>query len=322
MHRTIVKEGPLVFIINVIAMEIILAVLLYIASFLQNYEMLYRNRGFDALLRYDLFLIVTFSALQLFYVSTLFLEWYFSYFEITPGEVIKKSGLLFRRRKSIAISSITAVEISESPLERLMLHSTITLHRHETSSVKIRNVANAEEYAQIIKRLLTPRQKRSSPNILSIVQSGENGSTEFKETLRYDTRKNAVNKDLEQVAMKSITAFLNSRGGTLIFGVDNDGKIKGLEKDYDTLPKKDRDGFENHLSMLVKSAIGVQFGKYIEVEFEKIEGKEICAVFVSQSHKPAYLKTAESKESFFVRMGNSSQPFSMSETEEYIKSHL
>ena len=78
MHRTIVKEGPLVFIINVIAMEIILAVLLYIASFLQNYEMLYRNRGFDALLRYDLFLIVTFSALQLFYVSTLFLEWYFS----------------------------------------------------------------------------------------------------------------------------------------------------------------------------------------------------------------------------------------------------
>lgn len=321
MHRTIVKEGPLVFIANVITMEIILAVLLYAASFLQNYEMLYRNMGLDTILRYDLFLVVTFSLLQFLYVSALFLEWYFSYFEITPEEIIRKSGLLFRRRKSIAISSITAVEIYESPLERLMHHSTIVLHKGENRPLKIRNASNAEECALIIKRFLAPGGKRGTPNIGNIIKNGENGSVEFKETLRYDIKRGAVNKDLEQVAMKSIVAFLNSRGGTLVFGVNNTGKAVGLEKDFSTLPRKDRDGFENHLNLLIKSAIGVQFGKYIMMEFEEVDGKEICAIFVSQSHKPAYLKTADAKESFFVRMGNSSQPFSMSEAQDYIKNH-
>lgn len=35
--------------------------------------------------------------------------------------------------------------------------------------------------------------------------------------------------------MKSISAFSNADGGTLIIGVDDDGNILGLEKDYRSL---------------------------------------------------------------------------------------
>ena len=94
----------------------------------------------------------------------------------------------------------------------------------------------------------------------------------------------------------------------------------GLLNDYKTLPKKNRDGFENHLGMLVKTMIGLPFTKYVQAKFEKIDGLEICSISVGKSYKPSYFK-GSNKEEFFVRVGNSTQPFSMSETEEYIKTH-
>ena len=87
MRRIILKEGPLVFLRNVLVMEIVATVFLYAISFLQNYEMLFRNWGLDKFVRYDIFLIVAFSAFQLIYVSLLFLDWYFAHFEITEKEL-------------------------------------------------------------------------------------------------------------------------------------------------------------------------------------------------------------------------------------------
>jgi predicted HTH transcriptional regulator len=54
---------------------------------------------------------------------------------------------------------------------------------------------------------------------------------------------------------------------------------------------------------------------------ETIEGNDICVVSVKEGHKPAYVMNGDKKEDFFVRVGNSTQPFSMSEAEEYIKTH-
>jgi predicted HTH transcriptional regulator len=119
--------------------------------------------------------------------------------------------------------------------------------------------------------------------------------------------------------MKTIVGFLNTSGGTLIIGVSDDGVVKGLESDYKTLPKKNRDGLENHISMLIKTMIGLNFSKYINIKFEMVDSKDICMITVLESHKPAYLKDGDKKEEFFVRVGNSTQPFSMSEASEYIK---
>ena len=64
-----------------------------------------------------------------------------------------------------------------------------------------------------------------------LVLIGENEKLELKSTLRYDIRENTVNKKLEFVIAKTISAFLNSEGGILIIGVDDDGNALGLDKD-------------------------------------------------------------------------------------------
>jgi len=112
---------------------------------------------------------------------------------------------------------------------------------------------------------------------------------------------------------------MNADGGTLIIGADDEGKVTGLKNDYETLAKKNRDGFENHLNMLVKTMLGIKFANYIHCRFDYFDDNEACVVSVDPSHKPAYIHNSEGKEEFFVRMGNSTQPFSMSEAEEYIK---
>ena len=322
MRRIIVKEGPLVFLRNVFVMEIVASLAFFGISFLGNYESIFRSLGFSNYIRFDLFQIIIFSIFQLIYISILFLNWYFSHYEIHEKEMIRKSGLLFRHRKSVSLADVASVEIYQSPLGRMMFHATIILEHNNGRVTKIKNVSNFDEYVHVIKQMVhsaSGRMITRDPKVL--IEQGEGFFVEFKETLRYDARKGEISKELEKVVIKTIVGFLNADGGTLLIGVSDEGKVIGLENDYKTLPKKNKDGFENHMSMLVKTMIGLAFTKYVSVSFEKLEDKEISMVTVREGHKPAYLINGDKKEDFYVRVGNSTQPFSMSEMTEYIKTH-
>jgi predicted HTH transcriptional regulator len=45
---------------------------------------------------------------------------------------------------------------------------------------------------------------------------------------------------------------MNAEGGTLIIGVDDEYKVLGLQKDYETLKKQNPDGFEIELRQSVE----------------------------------------------------------------------
>lgn len=328
MRRIIVKEGPLVFLRNVLLMEVIASLFFVAISFVGNYGLFYQNLGFSRYIRFDIFEVVAFSAFQLIYIGALFLNWYFSHFEILDKEIVRKSGLMFRRRKSVSLSDVASVEIYQSPISRMMHHANIILEHNNGRITQLKNVSNFDEYVHIIKQSVQNTSGRvltRDPKVL--IEQGEGLFLEFKETMRYDGRKGEISKELEKVIAKTIVGFLNADGGTLIIGVNDDGKVIGLENDYKTLPKKNRDGFENHISMLIKTMIGLAFAKYVSVGFESIEDKEtkqmkdVCLVSVREAHKPAYLHNGDNKEDFYVRVGNSTQPFSMSEMTEYIKTH-
>ena len=311
----------MVFLRNVLYMEIVASLFFFAISYVTDYSHVYNGLGFSSLIRFDIFEIIIFSIFQLIYISTLFLNWYFSHYEIYEKEIIRKTGLLFRRRKSVSLFDVASVEIYQSPLSRMMSHATIILEHNNGRNTKIKNISNFDEYVHIIKQMVRTTSGRvptRDPKVL--IREGEGFFTEFKETLRYDARKGEISKDLERVIVKTIVGFLNANGGTLIIGVSDNGKVIGLENDYKTLPKKNRDGFENHISMLVKTMIGLAFAKYVSVSFEEMENQEICLVTVNEGHKPAYLKNGDNKEDFYVRVGNSTQPYSMSEASEYIKS--
>jgi len=141
----------------------------------------------------------------------------------------------------------------------------------------------------------------------------EDNLVEFKSTLEWDVKTKTGNKKLKFEVLKTIAAFLNSESGTLLIGVQDDRSIFGLEKDFSLISEKDkqtRDGFEVKLRNLITSEIGVSFAtsEYIKIRFEQFEDKTktVCAVDVSKSPEPVFLKGERNKE-FYIRKGNASQ---------------
>jgi ABC-type amino acid transport substrate-binding protein len=153
-----------------------------------------------------------------------------------------------------------------------------------------------------------------------IVEKGENDLIEFKSSLRWDYRQEKVNKALESVITKTISAFLNTEGGMLFIGIDDDGNAIGLENDYKTLSKKNRDGFMLALTNLINQDLGKSSHLFLSINIISLNDKDVCIVSVEKSDKPVFCGKNE-KEEFYIRASASSQPLGMRESYKYIKSH-
>jgi len=156
--------------------------------------------------------------------------------------------------------------------------------------------------------------------VADIIAEGENNKVEFKSSLRWDRKLSQINKALEMVAMKTIAGFLNTGGGTLLIGVDDSKQIVGIEDDYRTLQKADRDGYELHLTQLISSYIGKERCLNTSISFHELDGKDVCLVQIEPSPKPAYVKEGQESK-FYIRTGNQTQPLGIKESIEYIQEH-
>lgn len=167
-------------------------------------------------------------------------------------------------------------------------------------------------------RLELAKQEDPNAEIHELILNGETEFVEFKSTLRFDMKQGVLNKKLEYVIIKTIAAFMNTEGGTLFIGVDDDQSVLGLDADIQTLQKKDLDGFELHMIELIKKYIGADLSQYIKITFPEIEGIKICMVRISKSSR-SVITSFEGKEDFFKRVGCSSQPLSREEQSQYEK---
>jgi hypothetical protein len=155
----------------------------------------------------------------------------------------------------------------------------------------------------------------------SMLNAGdETNFIEFKSTLRYCLRNERPEKYIEFSIAKTLNAFLNSEGGTLIIGVDDAGEVLGLDNDITSFGDKGKDGFLLHCDNLVNNYLGKEQQADISISLESIDGKDICVVEVSASNKPVFINKDGEKQ-FYVRNSASSQPYDMSEAVEYINKH-
>jgi uncharacterized protein with ParB-like and HNH nuclease domain len=155
-----------------------------------------------------------------------------------------------------------------------------------------------------------------------LIISGESEVLEFKSSLRWDYKLGKTNKKLEEVVVKTIAAFTNSNGGTLLIGVDDSGKVLGLENDYSWL-LGDKDEFELHLRNLMNKAFGITFAaKKLKINFPTIEGQEICQIEIQPADKPIIIKAVDANgqpvEKFYIRSGNSSIELPASQIVDYV----
>ena len=180
----------------------------------------------------------------------------------------------------------------------------------------------------IIVFILIIRSHKRNPKLLisnsnhwkDIIEKGESDSVEFKSSLRWDYKQQKPNKNLELVIVKTISAFLNTEGGLLFIGIDDDCKILGIEKDYQSLNKKNSDGFILSLINIVNQSLGKIYHKNISINIVSIDKKDVCVVSIEKSSQPVFLKKSDTEE-FYIRTSVSSQPMSISEAYKYIKTH-
>lgn len=149
----------------------------------------------------------------------------------------------------------------------------------------------------------------------TLVHEGEGDSIEFKSTFRWDIRAGKTNPAIEHASLKTIAAFLNSRGGSLLIGVRDDGSVEGIETDKFA----NEDKFLLHLWTLIRTSMGRDFSPFIRTILEKVEEKTICIVNCQPATRPVFLRQAGFDEEMFIRVGPSSNALDISEALTYIR---
>lgn len=140
-----------------------------------------------------------------------------------------------------------------------------------------------------------------SKKIISLIEEGEGHKVEFKSTLRTNLHTNQIDKKMEHSVLKTISAYLNSSGGSLLIGVSDTGDIVGIEND--NFPSIDKASL--HVNSLIKDHIGGEFLPFIKSEVVNVGGKNVLKIDCEKSHKEVFLKNGN-EEKFYVRNGASS----------------
>jgi hypothetical protein len=206
---------------------------------------------------------------------------------INPGEFFGEIAVL---NEGYRTGSVYATEIS-----RIVKVNGRELLSHNSNNVEIS--------FKILKELIKPLISLHYTNDFfrrtrDIIRGGESEKVEFKSTLRLNIHTGKFGREIEHAALKTIAAFLNSWGGILLIGVDDNKNITGIEADK----------FENDdkallfLTSLVKDWLGSHFMQFINISVEPFSGHKILRIDVSPSNLPAYL-SYNNEEYFYIRTG-------------------
>lgn len=322
----LVKKSPFVFLKYVLVVELLFGLTPILVAELAGLDERYTATAAAGFLPYSLLLTLVVVTLQVLIIGICFAVWYFATYRIDEQAITYERGVLFGARKLADTQSIAVVAVKQGPLATRLNYGSLGLTLNgETGKVFVRNVSAPEQVAEFIQGLIDPHRpgqeqppERAPSEIIAL---GEGQFVEFKASLVWDYRQQKPNKALYEPVMKNLVAFMNSSGGVLVIGVDDDGGILGLDPDYQTMKKPNSDGFENVFNMAFNSMIGVEFRRFVQVDFPQVEGKEICVVRVQRAPEPAYL-SHQGTEKFYIRTGNSSQALSVSKATRYIQSHF
>jgi hypothetical protein len=156
--------------------------------------------------------------------------------------------------------------------------------------------------------------------------AGDEGQTvEFKSSFRWDYKLGKTNKDIEGAVIKTVAAFLNTDGGVLLIGVDDNKAVLGLAPDYQSLKTKpNRDGWTLALQQALTQAIGADlFARNVKIGFCALEGKDICILTVRRARRAVFVEETAGgrRETLYVRLGNATRSLDVKEALAYAAEH-
>lgn len=271
---------------------------------------------------FTLFVLLVLALLQFLIVIVSFVTWYVPVYVINRRQIVYRPGLLSAERQLVETPRVESVDLRQGPLGRRFNYGDLVIgDGNKTETLKA--VPDPGRQAELILQLVEPRRAADAPArpIAELIAQGENSQVEYKASLLWDYRRGSINKDLVEPVMKTLAAFMNTDGGTLVIGVDDEGQVLGIERDFTGLPKKNVDGWENAFNLAFNQLLGADLHRYIRLDFQPIDEAVICVARVQPSQTPCYL-IFKGQEEFYIRTGNSSRSLPVSKATRYIQTRF
>jgi serine/threonine protein kinase len=184
---------------------------------------------------------------------------------------------------------------------------------------------------------------RNASNVQSLIAQGEGRSVEFKASLCHpietpptlsepqlqEWSKN-LEKELHKEAAKTIAAFLNTEGGSLLIGVANDGLAVGIESDFAHCKPQNLDGWLLHFKDVIARLLGPLIWPHVRVGAIPLPQGVVAVVSCKPSSTETWLADGHEQEKgdldmprerFFIRSTSSTERLAASEAAGYIRTH-
>lgn len=224
------------------------------------------------------------------------------YKTMTPGDIFGEIGII---NEHVRTGSMRALE----PTTLITIHGE-KLFNPEIIPARV-SLKIALALARRVSYYLRSREQISTQEL---IENGETDFVEFKSNLRWNPQTQRKDRAIEHAILKTMAAFLNAKGGTLLIGVSDEKEIIGIGEDR----------FENvdkmllHLTILIKDRISTIHMEFIKFEVEQLQGKYVLRIDCEPATVPAYLKE-HNEEHFYVRTGPSTSRMKTSKIYDYVR---
>ncbi len=172
----------------------------------------------------------------------------------------------------------------------------------------------AEAYGRLAGVGAVPTQEVQVLKVEDLVQLGETATIEFKSTLRINLHTGQPDGRMELGVLKTIAAFINSGGGTLVIGVADDGNPVGIQADK----FENEDKMTLHLVNLINDRIGPQYMMYVHPRFDHHCDVRVMVVECNKGRGAVFVKDGKEAR-FYTRAGTSSIELVGSQMQEFIR---
>lgn len=182
-------------------------------------------------------------------------------------------------------------------------------------------------------RVLTgANQTETERRVRNDIVQGEGQRLEFKQSLALDVDKHlkggveiakCYSDEVLLSALKTVAGFMNTLGGVLLIGVDDDGEPVSILREFPIVcPKGNEscDGWELAFRGKVEQFFleGGSLQAYIEINFGIIDGHQIARLTIGPRSRLTFM-TVGGQERLYLRVGNRTQNIRLSQIEDYLQ---
>lgn len=235
---------------------------------------------------------------------------------IAKGTVINNISKKDLLEVTVAIPDLSEQELISNTNKKLLQ---ISDKINEFNAELALNPKSALEISNQLDNLLESlNQLTDHDKIRMIIREGESKRVEFKQTLSLDIKKQTKEKYIELAALKTIVAFLNSEGGNLLIGVNDEGNILGVENELQKFHKNNKDNYLKHFKNLMAKRIGEPYYPFIDQKLIEIDKQNVLLIQCKASKKPCYLDNS----GFYVRTNPATDKLEGPRLVDYINNHF